>query len=284
MKKLIIKFLVVAFTISASQEVCASSLVDSIKSALVNPKPADLIFLAPGAFVLGMVSSLTPCIYPMIPVTANIFVSSGKSSFLSILAGALAYFLGVTTVYSGAGFAAARTGTFFGRWFSSPWFLILAMLFFLIMSLYSLGLLKLSFLESGSAMGGSYFSSGKSMGWWKKYLLGALVGLTASPCITPALAMLLSFAAKTNTPFLGFLLLFFYAFGFCFLLLLSSIVFSRAILFRPGAWMNHFKTFLALMVAFYGFWFLEPIAGMSAVYFLCLAYAVAVLFTQLNSA
>ena len=89
------------------------------------------------AFLLGLLLSLTPCIYPMIPITIGILNANGSHSFLRNFSLALAYTMGIATTFAFLGLAAALAGHAFGSFMTHP-IVILFIVALLIYSAFSL--------------------------------------------------------------------------------------------------------------------------------------------------
>lgn len=158
-------------------------------------------------FVSGMALNLTPCVYPMIPVTISFFSSQsgknvGKSFFLASL-----YVLGMAVVYSVLGVAASFTGALFGSILQNPFVLLFIAGVFIALALSMFGLYELS-LPSGLT---SRFSMQK--GYMGAFFTGGVVGLVAAPCLGPFVLALLVYVGHLANLFLGFILFFVFALG-----------------------------------------------------------------------
>jgi thiol:disulfide interchange protein DsbD len=208
------------------------------------------------AFLAGILVSFTPCVYPMIPITVGILQAQARDSMLYNFFSALSYVFGISLVYASLGYVSATTSVIFGRWLASPWFIIMIVLFFLYLAFSLFGFYELhipSILRRRTEI-----SARSSL--FHSFLFGALSGTVASPCLTPALAIMLGIAAKTGNPVLGFLYLLFFSFGMGTMLLLVG-TFSGALHLLPqaGFWMEEVKRafgFIMLMMCVH---FLSPL-------------------------
>lgn len=158
-------------------------------------------------FVSGMALNLTPCVYPMIPVTISFFSSQsgkniGKSFFLASL-----YVLGMAVVYSILGVAASFTGALFGSILQNPFVLLFIAGVFIALALSMFGFYELS-LPSGLT---SRLSMQK--GYMGAFFTGGVVGLVAAPCLGPFVLALLVYVGHLANLFLGFILFFVFALG-----------------------------------------------------------------------
>lgn len=221
-----------------------------LPSMLKDPnKPWSMLFL--GAFLAGVLVSFTPCVYPMIPITATILQAHGASSLPHQFLISSAYVTGMATIYAGLGYLSATTGTLFGSWMGNIWFLLFIMLFFLYCAGAMFGFYEMytpQFLmprNNALSRGGSIFSA---------FIYGLVAGTFASPCLTPALSLLLGFVSRQGNPLLGLGTLFFFALGMGLLLMLVGTSTSfLSLLPNAGGWMEEIKKvfgFLLVAMAF----------------------------------
>ncbi len=231
------------------------NIIDMLKQA-TQSKSSNVFYALLLAFLAGVLVSFTPCVYPMIPITAGILQAQATESMVYNFFSALSYVLGISIVYASLGYLSASTSIIFGRWLASPWFILLIILFFLYLAFAMFGFYEPympSFLTRNREI-----SSKKSL--VHSFLFGAISGTIASPCLTPALAILLAIAAKAGNPFLGFLYLFFFSLGMGTLLLLIG-TFSGALhlLPRTGEWMDEIKKVFGFMMLGVCVYFLTPL-------------------------
>ena len=235
-----------------------------------------LRFLA--AFLLGVLLSLTPCIYPMIPITVGILGASGTSSAFKNFLLAASYTLGISTTFALLGLVAALGSCVFGELQGSP-FLIVPLALLLIyfgLSMFDIIQLRIpSFLQPKTKVkGGSMFSA---------YLFGAVSGTVASPCLSPGLVLILNYVAHRTQHFTGYLegllLLFIFGVGSSLpLLIIGTFSGSLHVLPRAGQWMVEIKKLVGIMLismAFYHLSHLERwIPWYILVWFVVLAFLV----------
>lgn len=192
-------------------------------------------------FAAGLVTSLTPCIYPMLPITVSVVGSQAKGRRQGLIF-SLLYVLGLALVYAVLGMLAAITGQLFGSVASHPVTLILVALFCLLMAAWIVGWLRMP-----SAMANTNFQSKYAP--LNVFVAGCLSGLVMAPCTSPVLGMLLMYVAGAGDAFWGAALMFVFAVGMSLLLLLAG-TFSGllAALPRSGNWMNATKWLMALLM------------------------------------
>jgi cytochrome c-type biogenesis protein len=205
-------------------------------------------------FGAGLLTSLTPCIYPMIPITAGIISgTAGEGATRGRIAGlTLTYVTGLALLYATLGLLAGMTGTLFGTVSASPWARLAIGNLLLVFGLAMLDVFRVSAPQRVTAwaaglQGGSYPAV---------FALGATSGIVAAPCGAPAFAAVLTWVATTGSPALGFTYLFVFSLGMTALLVvvgLFSGVLAR--LPRSGGWMTWIKraagVILLLMAQFY---------------------------------
>ena len=207
------------------------------------------------AFGQGVLVDLTPCVYPLIPITVAVFgakgVSRGRALFL-----ASAYVLGMAVLYTSLGVGVALSGAAFGTWLANPWVVypIVGLLLALAASMFGAVDIQLptSMQNRLNTVGGA--------GPVGAFSMGLVSGLVSAPCTGPVLLGLLTFIAKSaadgSSVVYGGSLLFAYALG------MGSLFFAVALgasLFRPGGWMENVKSVFGIAMLVMAAWFLRPV-------------------------
>lgn len=210
----------------------------------------------PLLFAAGVLTSLTPCIYPMIPITAAIVGGQSTGELRAArwrpLLLSLTYAFGLALVYSALGLFAGLTGTLFGTISTNPW-LYFAMANLLLFA--ALAMLDVLPVQVPSTLVQRASSAGMGGRFSGALIMGAMSGLVAAPCSAPVMAAVLTWVTTTKSAGLGFAYLFAFSLGMCALLVVvgvSSGTLSR--LPRAGIWMVRVKkvfAFLMLAVAEY---------------------------------
>ena len=210
-------------------------------------------------FFLGILMSLTPCIYPMIPITAGILQSYGSRSFVHNFIVSFLYSLGVATTFATFGLIAAFTGHLFGNLLTNPIFIIFVVLFMAYMALSMFGAFEMyipKFMQKNSQI--------KFKSVFSAFLSGVISGSVASPCLTPGLAFLLTLVATMANKFLGFILLFTAGIGLSIpLLIIGTFSSSLNVLPKAGIWMIEIKKIFGLILFGMCFYFLGNIISPS---------------------
>ncbi|MBA3670766.1 MAG: sulfite exporter TauE/SafE family protein [Gemmatimonadaceae bacterium] len=208
----------------------------------------------PALFLGGVLTSLTPCVYPMIPITAAIVGGQSADARASGVAPprlrplllTLTYVAGLALVYAGLGVFAGLTGSLFGSVSTNPWlYFVMAN----VLVLAALGMLDVvpirlpaGIIERAASLG----TAGRFSG---AFAMGAMSGLVAAPCSAPVMAAVLTWVTVTHSATLGFVYLLAFSLGMCALLVvvgLSSGALAR--LPRAGPWMVTVKKVFALVM------------------------------------
>ncbi len=202
-------------------------------------------------FLGGLALNLTPCVYPMIPITISIFGAQGGGTGQSLKLAAF-YVLGMAITYSALGTVAALTGSMLGSALQNPLVLVFIALVMIGLSLSMFGLYDIAVPQGLSRLAG-----GTRQGVLGSTLMGLTVGIIAAPCIGPFVLGLLTYVGSTGNPLLGFSLFFVLALGlglpFLFLATASG---SIASLPRSGSWMVWVKKVFGFVLVGMAIYFL----------------------------
>jgi len=210
------------------------------------------------AFLLGLLLSLTPCIYPMIPITVGILQSQkNKSIFYNFLL-ATTYVMGVAFTFSILGLISALTGQMFGSFqlLTNPIFIItlVVILVYLGLSMFDIYEIYIPkfMMHSNGPKGGSLISI---------FLFGIMSGTVASPCASPGLVLLLSIVATIANKLLGLAILFAFGLGLGFpLLIVGTFSGSMNVLPKAGSWMLEIKKIFGFLIFGTCLYFLKNIS------------------------
>jgi thiol:disulfide interchange protein DsbD len=214
----------------------------------------------PLVFLAGVLTSLTPCIYPMIPITAAIVggaqTAEGGATRRRTLGLTMAYVIGLALVYSILGLIAGLTGSMFGTISTNPW-LYFAMANVLLLA--ALSMLDVLPIRLPAWLLTRATSAGQNGGFGGAFVMGAMSGLVAAPCGAPVMASVLTWVATTRSAVLGFLYLFVFSLGMCSLLVVVGLTSgASAKLPRSGAWMLWVKrVFAVLMIGVAEYYLIE---------------------------
>ena len=223
---------------------------------LFKGKHLGLILLS--FFGFGLLLSLTPCVFPMIPILSGIIVNHGHAvTHARAFMLSLAYVLGMAGTYAVVGVAAGLSGTLLSAALQNVWVLGGFALVFVVLSLSMFGFYELQLpaslqsrlSETANHQGGSLPAIA---------VMGALSALIVGPCVAAPLAGALLYIAQTGDAVLGGSALFVMALGMGAPLLLVG-AFSRSLLPRSGPWMEGVKRFFGVLMLATALWLVSPV-------------------------
>ena len=207
-------------------------------------------------FAGGILTSLTPCVYPLIPITVSVFGANESAGFLKSFLLSVVYVLGIVVTYSILGVAVASTGAVFGQIMANPWVVgfISLILVSLGLSMFGVFEIRLPYAVQNrlNTVGGTGFAGA--------FAMGTVAGVIAAPCTGPALAVVLTYIATTGSLFLGFWLMFTYALGMG-LLFIGIGTFSGLLsaLPRSGGWMYILENVFGIAIITMALYFLKDV-------------------------
>lgn len=230
-------------------------------------------FVTLGAiFVSGLLMNVTPCVYPMIPITVGYFggmSDEGGKGRRPVIMAAL-FVLGMAITYSVLGVTAALSGRLFGALLGNVWVVAFVSFVLLTMGLSMLGVWQMT---APSSLLGRIQEARDRMGVLGALFFGLVVGIVMAPCVGPAIVGLLAYVAAARSPALGFVLFFTFAMGMGLpYLFLGVFAGGLKSLPRPGPWMVWVERVFGLLLVGMALWFWRPFvpekAGVAAAAFL----------------
>ena len=207
-------------------------------------------------FVGGILTSFTPCVYPLIPITVSVFGASESVGRLRSFLLSVTYVMGIALTYSILGVAVASTGAVFGQIMADPRVMVPVCGILIALGLSMLGVFELrvpyAVQNRLNTVGGAGFAGA--------FAMGTVAGIIAAPCTGPALGAVLSYVATTESVFLGFWLLLTYALGMGLLFIVIG-TFSSAIaaLPRSGGWMYILENIFGVAIITVALYFLKEV-------------------------
>jgi len=210
-------------------------------------------------FLFGLALSLTPCVFPMIPILSGIIVGQGaditrkKAFMLSVV-----YVLGMTIMYTFAGMLAGLTGELLSSAFQSTWVLAISALVFVLLSFSMFGFydlqlpagLQTKMTEKSNKIPGGAYSG--------VFVMGALSALIIGPCVAAPLSGALLYIGQSGDFLLGGIALFVMSLGMGVPLLLIGAS-AGSLLPKAGTWMNAVKAVFGVLMLAVAIWLLERI-------------------------
>ena len=215
--------------------------------------------------------NLTPCIYPLIPVTVSYFGGRSTQGKRGLIGHGICYIGGLALTNSSLGVVAALTGGLIGALLQSPLVLIAiaAILAGLGMSLFGLWELRLPFWLMRAA-------SKSYSGFFGSFFMGMTLGVVAAPCIGPFVLGLLTWVATLGNPLVGFVIFFILSLGLgtpLFVLALFSGQLAK--LPKSGEWMNWVRRLMGWILIAMAAYFVRPILPLLVAQYLLAGIAIA---------
>ena len=230
---------------------------DSIANVLKN---ANLITILGTFFMLGLLLSLTPCIFPMIPILSSIIVSQGeknmsakKGFFLSLV-----YVLSMSITYTIAGILAGKFGNNLQATFQNQWVIVGFATIFVILAFSMFGYYDIEMPQSIQNKLNKKSDDAKGKGVIGVAIMGFLSALIVGPCVAAPLAGALIYIGQTGDAFLGGVALFTLSIGMGMPLLLIGIGAGKYMP-RPGVWMEITKAVFGVVMLGIAIWMLSRV-------------------------
>lgn len=221
-------------------------------------------------FLGGLALNLTPCVYPLIPITVGFFGGQSEGKTSRLVGMGLLFVVGMAVTYSVIGVVTALTGSVFGSLLQNPVVIILIALIFIVLSFSMFGVYEFKLPDSWVAKAG-----GAKGGMYGAFFMGLTMGIVAAPCIGPFVLGLVTYVAAKGDPFFGFLLFFILAVGlgtpYLFLAIFSGKIKKLP---RAGEWMEAVKHIFGLILIGMAIYFLLPLLPKSVSPYLLPAFMV----------
>ena len=211
-----------------------------------------------GIFAGGMALNLTPCVYPLIPITVSYFggqaarKGEGRSS---LVAHGVCYVIGLAFTNSVLGVVAALTGSLLGAMLQNPFVLLVVAAILVLFASSLFGLWELRVPRSLSQAAAKSYS-----GYFGSLFMGLTLGVVAAPCIGPFVFGLLTWVAGLGSPWLGFLVFFTLSLGLGLPLFFLGM-FSGQIekLPQSGGWMVWVRKLMGWVLVGMAVYFIRPV-------------------------
>ncbi|NOX16949.1 MAG: thioredoxin fold domain-containing protein [Chlorobi bacterium] len=240
-----------------------SSLADTLESS-------GLLLSLFFVFLGGLALNLTPCVYPLIPITIGYFGGQSEGSTKRLFMLGVVYVLGIALTYSVVGVVTSLSGAIFGALLQNPIVILVVALVLFALSLSMFGLYEFKFPDSWVMKAG-----GAKSGMFGSFFMGLTMGIVAAPCIGPFVLGLVTYVAAKGDPVYGFLMFFFLAVGLGFPYLFLAL-FSGKIknLPRSGMWMESVKHIFGFLLIGMAIYFILPLLPKDFQSWLLPAYGV----------
>ncbi len=212
-----------------------------------------LTMQASAAFGAGLLASLSPCVYPMIPLTIGFLALNASDTHSSRRLTLLAFFFGQVLTFASLGFAAVTLGEIFGFSSESRWVQLGTAVMMFAMAIISLKGELPAFMRRLSKL---QTVGTKGRGLVAAFLVGLLSALIASPCTSPVLGAVLMTLATVESQTRGAFLMVCYALGMSVLFLGVGLGLTKtAALPRAGQWMVRLQGLSAILLIIGGLYY-----------------------------
>ena len=229
----------------------------NLSNLFSNPTNKSLLYIFVIVFLAGLLTSFTPCILPMIPITLSLIGTRKTLSKTEGFVLSLFYVLGMAFIYALLGLIAAQTGSLFGSLLGHPVVVILFALLFFLLALSLFGLFEIRCPFFIQKILGKFPSNRSEKNHLFAFISGGIAGIVASPCVGPILAALLAYVSQTQNLILGFFLLFTFSLGLGLLFLFLG-TFSQWTLPHLGIWMKRIQYLFGIAMLAISLYLLMP--------------------------
>ena len=207
----------------------------------------------------GLLLSLTPCVFPMIPILSGIIIGHGKS-----LTTRKAFYLSFSYVFASAityalfGILAGLFGSNLQATFQNPWILSIFSGLFVLLALSMFGLYQIQLPNALQSKLSQLSQHQKNGSLWGSAIMGILSTLIVGPCVAAPLAGVLIYIGQTGDAVLGGLALFSLGLGMGIPLLIIGVSAGK-LLPKAGHWMEPIKYFFGVLLLAVAIWLVERI-------------------------
>lgn len=222
-------------------------------------KGGNLWLVVLGFFGFGLLLSLTPCVFPMIPILSGIIVGQGKqTSKMHSFNLSVAYTLGMALSYTLAGVVAGLSGQLISAALQNPWVLGASALVFVLLALSMFGFYELQLPSSMESSVLNFTNRIKGGKFISVFVMGILSALIVSPCVAAPLAGALLYIGQTHDVLLGGLALFFLSLGMGVPLLIVGAS-AGALLPKAGRWMEAVRHSFGVLMLGMAIWLISSV-------------------------
>jgi thiol:disulfide interchange protein DsbD len=206
-------------------------------------------------FLGGLALNLTPCVYPLIPITIGYFGGQSEGSTKRLMMMGVLFVLGLAVTYSIIGVITSLTGAVFGALLQNPVIIFIVALILVTLSLSMFGVYEFKLPDKIVAKAG-----GAKGGYYGAFFMGLTMGIVAAPCIGPFVLGLVTYVATKQDALFGFIMFFVLAIGlgtpYLFLAIFSGKIRNLP---RAGEWMQGVEHIFGLVLVGMAIYFLLPL-------------------------
>jgi len=240
---------------------------DTIANTL---KTGNILLVLATFFGFGLLLSLTPCVFPMIPILSSIIVGASQKEKMTATKGfflSLVYVLSMALAYTLAGIIAGLFGANLQVALQNPYVLTIFSAIFVALAFSMFGYFKIELPQSFQNRLNKTTDGKEKQGVLGIAIMGFLSALIVGPCVAPPLAGALVYIGQTGDAVLGGLALFVLSMGMGMPLLLIGLGAGK-FMPRPGGWMDSVSKIFGIVMLAIAIWMLDRIIDPSITMFL----------------
>ena len=208
-------------------------------------------------FVLGLLLSFTPCVFPMIPILSSLILGQGKDISTGKAFGlSLTYVLAMAVTYTLVGIFIGLSGYNLQAWFQNPWILSVFAMIFVLLSLAMFGFYEIQMPAAIQTKLNNLSNRQEGGTWLSCGIMGVLSALIVGPCVTAPLVGALIYIAETGDATVGGVALFSMSMGMGLPLLIIGTSAGK-LMPKAGAWMDITKVLFGLSMLAMAIWMLS---------------------------
>ncbi|MPL78810.1 Thiol:disulfide interchange protein DsbD [bioreactor metagenome] len=240
---------------------------DTIANSL---KEKNILLVLVTFFGFGLLLSLTPCVFPMIPILSSIIVGASKNQTMTASRGfflSLVYVLSMSIAYTIAGVIAGIFGANLQVALQNPYVLVIFALIFVALAFSMFGYFEIKLPQAIQNRVNKTTDGKEKQGVVGIAIMGFLSALIVGPCVAPPLAGALVYIGQTGDAILGGLALFVMSLGMGVPLLLIGLGAGKFIP-KPGGWMESITKIFGIVMLGVAIWLLDRVLNASIIIYL----------------
>ena len=250
-----------ATDVTSSNTAAAENSQNETDIIAQNLKGGNILLILATFFVFGLLLSLTPCIFPMIPILSSIIVGASQNEKMTASKGffmSLVYVLAMSFAYTIAGVIAGIFGANLQVALQNPWVLSVFALVFVALAFSLFGYYEIRLPASLQSKIQNSTEGKEKQGIFGIAVMGFLSALIVGPCVAPPLAGALIYIGQTGDAVLGGAALFVMSIGMGIPLLLIGLGAGR-FMPKPGGWMDSVSKVFGIVMLGIAVWMLDRI-------------------------
>lgn len=235
-----------------------------------NLKEKNLLLVLLTFFGFGLLLSLTPCVFPMIPILSSIIVGASKNETMTASRGfflSLVYVLSMSIAYTIAGVIAGIFGANLQVALQNPYVLVIFALIFVALAFSMFGYFEIRLPQAIQNRVNKTTDGKEKQGILGIAIMGFLSALIVGPCVAPPLAGALVYIGQTGDAILGGLALFVMSLGMGVPLLLIGLGAGK-FMPKPGGWMESITKIFGIVMLGVAIWLLDRVLNANIIMYL----------------